>query len=279
MRARGFESSFPDRSISAEVELEPGRYEVLPKISATRDMEKPFVEDVVKKAAEDNPQKLRQIGLNYDIAHAKGGFQEEEEAKKKEKEAKLRKEKEDKDKKEKEEKEKKETEEKEKKATKLVDSQQKEGVSEQKDVDKTKDEEKTEAKSDDKPAPKEEDKDGSSIPSTELPKSADVAVDDGKKTGTGGEKETEKAEEKTEEPKDKSGTEDKEDTNVASAAPEEPAKDQSEESPNPWNAVVVVGLRVYSKDSELMVALVKPKDPEEASVLDVDGVSGAGATM
>jgi hypothetical protein len=39
-------------------------YEVLPQISATRDSDKPNVEDVVKHAAEENPQKLRQIGLH-----------------------------------------------------------------------------------------------------------------------------------------------------------------------------------------------------------------------
>ena len=41
-------------------------------ILATRDLEKPTVEGTVKKYVERSPQKLRQIGLNYDIAHAKG---------------------------------------------------------------------------------------------------------------------------------------------------------------------------------------------------------------
>src|ERR1700753_591003 len=82
VRARG-DPSWPDRSVSAEIELEPGRYEVLPKIVAKRNTDSPLVEDVVKKAALENPQKLRQIGLNYDMAHAKGGFEEEEAAKKK----------------------------------------------------------------------------------------------------------------------------------------------------------------------------------------------------
>jgi hypothetical protein len=72
-----------ERSVSSEVDLKPGKYFVLPKISAHRNTSKPEVESVVKFAAENNPQKLRQIGMNYDISHAKGGFAEEEAEQKK----------------------------------------------------------------------------------------------------------------------------------------------------------------------------------------------------
>ena len=63
-------------------------------------MDKSSVEDVVKRNVDQNPQKLRQIGLNYDIAHAKGGFDEQKaenkkkEAGEKKREAKMEKEKE-----------------------------------------------------------------------------------------------------------------------------------------------------------------------------------------
>jgi hypothetical protein len=60
------------RSVSAEIELEKGEYDVIPKICAHRDSSQSFVEDVVKKYAESNPQKLRQIGINHDVANAKG---------------------------------------------------------------------------------------------------------------------------------------------------------------------------------------------------------------
>src|ERR1700761_770392 len=60
------------RSVSAEIELEKGEYEVLPKILASRYSDKPAVEDVVKRYADQNPQKLRQLGVNHDIANAKG---------------------------------------------------------------------------------------------------------------------------------------------------------------------------------------------------------------
>ncbi|EOD43606.1 putative calpain family cysteine protease protein [Neofusicoccum parvum UCRNP2] len=59
------------RSVSAEIDLEPGKYEVIPKIVATKDEDKDPVQDVVKEWAEKKPQKLRQIGLNYDFAHSK----------------------------------------------------------------------------------------------------------------------------------------------------------------------------------------------------------------
>jgi Na+-transporting NADH:ubiquinone oxidoreductase subunit NqrC len=36
---------------------------------------------------------------------------------------------------------------------------------------------------------------------------------------------------------------------------------------------------VYSKDPQLTINLVKQNDSEEAALLDVDGISGAGATM
>ncbi|KAH8673835.1 hypothetical protein BX600DRAFT_456317 [Xylariales sp. PMI_506] len=68
-----------NRSVSCEVELEAGVYEVLPKITASRNSNARAVEDVVKEYAEKNPQKLRQVGMQYDLAHAKGGILDEDE--------------------------------------------------------------------------------------------------------------------------------------------------------------------------------------------------------
>ncbi|KPM36322.1 hypothetical protein AK830_g10250 [Neonectria ditissima] len=67
------------RSINCEIHLEPGTYEVVPNITAERDDERPTVDKVVKANADDNPQKLRQVGLQYDLAHAKGGVIDEDE--------------------------------------------------------------------------------------------------------------------------------------------------------------------------------------------------------
>ncbi|KAH7305606.1 hypothetical protein B0I35DRAFT_444114, partial [Stachybotrys elegans] len=72
---------YENRSVSCEVELEPGTYEVLPKITAERDTAltaEKTVEEVVKKYADKNPQKLRQVGMQYDIAHAKAGVVDED---------------------------------------------------------------------------------------------------------------------------------------------------------------------------------------------------------
>lgn len=59
--------------------LEPGTYEVVPNLTAERDEDRPTVEKVVKAGADNNPQKLRQVGLQYDLAHAKGGVLDEDE--------------------------------------------------------------------------------------------------------------------------------------------------------------------------------------------------------
>ena len=59
------------RSVSTEVELEPGKYELIPKIVAYRNKYRSPVEEAVKKAAESNLWKLQQVGLNHDRAHLK----------------------------------------------------------------------------------------------------------------------------------------------------------------------------------------------------------------
>ena len=79
------------RSVNCEVELEPGTYEIIPKIMAERSMWRPRVEKMVKRAADQNPKKLRQIGLQYDLAHAKGGIVDEDEALRKKRDAKKKK--------------------------------------------------------------------------------------------------------------------------------------------------------------------------------------------
>ncbi|KAF4448636.1 hypothetical protein F53441_7985 [Fusarium austroafricanum] len=74
------------RSVNCEVELEPGIYEVIPKIMAERYAWLPTVQKTVKMGADSNPHKLRQIGLQYDLAHAKGGIVDEDEALRKKRE-------------------------------------------------------------------------------------------------------------------------------------------------------------------------------------------------
>ena len=67
---RGYSSG--DRSATAEVSLEPGKYEVKMQVMASRDSTLPKVEDVVKQNWLSRRDKLIRIGLSYDLAHAKG---------------------------------------------------------------------------------------------------------------------------------------------------------------------------------------------------------------
>jgi hypothetical protein len=78
------------RSVSTELELEAGVYWVLLKIEAKRYPERPTVEDVIASTCQKRRGKLLQVGLSYDMAHAKGNFHEleTEKAKKKKQERK-----------------------------------------------------------------------------------------------------------------------------------------------------------------------------------------------
>jgi hypothetical protein len=84
VRVRG--AWFGNRAISAEVDLEAGTYEVLPKVEASRNNDALEIHEVIMRMSERNPNKLRQIGLNYDLAYAKclnEGLEEEERSEKK----------------------------------------------------------------------------------------------------------------------------------------------------------------------------------------------------
>ena len=58
----------------------------------------------------------------------------------------------------------------------------------------------------------------------------------------------------------------------------EEEQDDEEGDVQTWNAVCVLGLRVYSRDPEIAIELVKTEDAEEATTLTVEG-KPAGATM
>lgn len=297
VRARG--AWFGNRSISAEVDLEPGRYEVLPKVAAIKIPTKPEVQDVVKELAEKNPQKLRQIGMNYDIANAKGVVElTEEEKKAKEAKEKAKKEKAEKEKAEKKKAEKKKAKKPKHKGKKKA---EKEEVAEKKkDKPEAKEEEKKEEESSEEESEEdiEEGKEG----------------EDGEDEGVDESEDEEESEESEEEEEEEGGAKTKTGKHKKKTAPAAPklsaAADYptppevgadpdggpsledadaapqpaanpppTEEKINPWNAVCIIGLRVYSKDQDVTIKLVKPKDDEEAAVLDVDGATPAGATM
>ena len=75
------------RSVCVDLpELEPGTYSVLMKITANRSPSKPTPEQIIKENVKDRPEKLIQVGLAYDLAHAKA-INRESEAEKQRREA------------------------------------------------------------------------------------------------------------------------------------------------------------------------------------------------
>jgi hypothetical protein len=316
---------------------------VIPKIVADKDTDLPDVYDVVQKLANKNPQKLRQVGMNYDMAHAKGTVRlQEEERKKKEQKRKeaqekkrkeieeaereklefeaWRKEKREREEKEKEkkereekEKEKKEREEKEKiEQAKGKGIGEKEGEKEK--VEKKESSDQQDAKTDEEkaePAKDAEKQNTLESGDSQTADGASVSVSDGNTDApdsqnlpTDQSTSVEKAETQPNEAEDKedskaNGEETSTRNRVVDAfdgpppaalppysvygdgpppapVPPPPPVDNRE---RPWNAVCVLGLRVYSKDPEVSIKLVKPKNAEEGAVLDADGSAPAGATM
>lgn len=307
-----------NRSVNCEIELEPGRYEVLPKITAQRLDGKDMVEDVVKKWADKNPAKLRQVGMQYDLAHAKGGVPDEDELLVKKKEEQKKKA-EEKKQKAKEKARRKKL--KEKQANKLaevtvkissgettvsttgdVKTEDKKENDEKKKGDESKDESKEEDKFEDavekkEDAPKEEEKKieekkedkpaAPAAPAAPATAAAPAAVaEELKKAEEKKAEQTEKKEEETSAPVD--AEEDEESEEEDDSEEEEKRKQEEEEARKlaedaeegriPWNAVCVVGLRVYSKDRDVKVHLAKPKSEEEAASLVLDS-KAVGATM
>ena len=71
-----------NRSVSTDLELEPGMYSVLMKITARRFSNLAKPEEVLRYSCKVRQEKLVQIGLAYDLAHARGQVKETEEERK-----------------------------------------------------------------------------------------------------------------------------------------------------------------------------------------------------
>jgi len=67
---------YMNRSVSTELDLDPGTYYVLLKITAKRYSTDETPEDVIRRTCYTRREKLLSIGLSYDLAHAKGQFRE-----------------------------------------------------------------------------------------------------------------------------------------------------------------------------------------------------------
>ncbi|RSL81992.1 hypothetical protein CEP52_017069 [Fusarium oligoseptatum] len=66
------------RSVNCEITLKPGKYEVIPNIVAERDEQDMSVERMIRLTTLTNPSKLRQVGKQYDRAHAKAEITDNE---------------------------------------------------------------------------------------------------------------------------------------------------------------------------------------------------------
>ncbi|KAK1836112.1 cysteine proteinase [Podospora conica] len=260
------------RSVSCELTLEPGKYEVLPKIVASRKDKGRDVEDVVRGWADKNPTKLRQVGMQYDLAHSKGGIPDEDAILSKKKDEKKKKE---------EEKKRREKARKEKERTRRRREREQAKVSvtveagpavEIRVTDKTEEEspdkfeDAVEAKAHEEPAKPDEKEETEKVDS-DVSSGPAVAIDTPESEAQGvpvdGEDEDEDEDEEEEEEEE-----------TAEVVPVV----EDENALAPWNAVCVMGLRVYTMDSDVTVALAEPKSVEEASSLVVDS-KAVGATM
>lgn len=274
---------------------------------ATRDLDVAEAIDVVKKLATRNPQKLRQIGMNYDMANAKGVLELQEEDE-----------------------EKKVSEEKEVKENKI-----KENEVEEKKAGETTAEDKRKAEL-------EPQKDDASYVAAKQHKQAEekdkADHDSGSQQQT---KDSDTQKEQSGAPTDtNANTEQQPVTDVtklaAKAQAQPPTSDSDltklllllaehilhppatptdmpalsspdlvtnptttdapglpetsdatttssdkdkEKEQKSWNAVCTLGLRVYSLDPNVTIQLIKPQSAAETSILDVDGATQAGATM
>jgi len=67
------------RSVNAELELEPGKYIVIFKITGEKNREAPTKHKVIRKTKKYNRRKFLQIGMSYDLAVAKATTEPEDE--------------------------------------------------------------------------------------------------------------------------------------------------------------------------------------------------------
>ncbi|KAH8808104.1 hypothetical protein F5884DRAFT_677059 [Xylogone sp. PMI_703] len=332
------------RSVTAELELDAGEYDVLLKIEAMRDQDLPTVEQMVRDNAKSRRDKLLRIGLAYDLAHAKGKITETneekkarkaQEAKQKAKERKSVKEKLTKEKQKRKHNEnrekRKQLKEKEKrKAKEAAKAQKKKEKKEEEEKAKAAKEQENKAEKKDDSGNKEEEKPANTeqaAPEKEATETPAVVVSDTStnqdekapedKAADKETKEPESPETVTEEPTTKTieavqptstpetaeESESDDDSDINSeisdisegviddelesmkldTAAQTPAPPTTEAEPDeferdPWNAIIVVGLRVYSKNSDVSVKIVRPNKWENGeSKLDVDD-SAADAT-
>lgn len=260
---------YDTRSANCELELEAGTYEVLPKITAERNTHRKTTGKMVSTWADKNPEKLRQIGMQYDAAHAKAGVLDEDEEVEK-----LRKQSEEKKKKRRE---------KRRKEEKAMKKMQKAYIEKRtgetvEDEDEISDgEEKTALKWISKKLKKKEKPSGSRHGKNKAPMHSRKSSDDASSKASLREGSNKEAKSDTEnsseagsntpsstvkdedEKKDEISESDSDDsTDTGSDSEDEPDFDKKQ----PWDPVCVMGLRVYAQDAVATVKLAEKEDGE-----------------
>lgn len=230
MRTNG--AYYGQRSVSLELDLEAGAYEVRLKISAYRDDSADKVEDIVRTNWLVRREKLLQIGLSYDLAHAKGQVEEDEEEKKKKK--------------------------KNMKNKPKAAAETKPNITEMKSTETNP----VATPNASRPSPPDKASPEAGASKAELEKAqveSKTDEDSPPKTVDG------EAPKPQDEPK-------RVDAEPEKAHPDvELEKDDDKPADDPWGAVCVVGLRVYCKDADATVQIVRSKDDvAEKPELDID---------
>jgi hypothetical protein len=297
------------RSVTAELELEAGEYDVLIKIIAEKIAGALAVEDVVRNNAKDRSDKLQRIGLAYDLAHAKGQLKETDEEKKLRKRLEARKkakaQKEVKDKLMKEKQKRKHNENKELRKQRVAAEKRKAKAKAKASKKASKEKvEKEEREKKEKEGKEKKEKEEQEKKATETKEDLKAASETTPEKTLDTEKKPDGAKDSTLETPSQapeillngsappllggfSDIDDDEDLSdiesvisdisigiiddtiaeaklAADSAPPPPTnEDEDEFQKDPWNAIAVVGLRVYCNGGEVGVKVVRPKLTEE----------------
>ncbi|OXV08572.1 hypothetical protein Egran_03665 [Elaphomyces granulatus] len=275
------------RSVNSEITLEPGRYTILVKVTARRCGCQGPPEEVIKKNAPNRREKLIQIGLLYDLAHAKAVVTETEEEKNARKEREKCKQKA----------------EREKLRQKVIKKRQKDWIKMKKEAARQR---RVDAAMQPSPQPEvdvataqssssgEGDGEESEVdsPSTEGPESSEEE----EKT-VSSEGKTTKAEAANTPPSPTLGKnqnlldgfefdsdldmpsedDDDDDDYMPPLDGDEDDEETGDDEGTPWNAVCVIGLKVYSQDPQLCLRVVKPSEEDPEVALDLDHPAASAA--
>ncbi|KAF3131535.1 hypothetical protein TWF569_011159 [Orbilia oligospora] len=242
------------RSVSCEVELEAGVWDIAYKITATKVDGRKSVEEAVPELSVNNRKKFLQVGMSYDLAFAKGRtivVDPEEEAEESEKEsengdgAAIKKE---------------AKESKEPKPAKVL-------------ADILPKAESTPETLPTAPEPPASDVTEPPVSKKDVTSSAQVDKTD-KKSSAEPAKETEEKSKETSEAKEAKDTIGPVAYMLVPITGEEDSDTEGEE--NLWNAVAVVGLRVYSQQKDITVQVIRPKGATKL-LLDPDDKNQAAS--